>query len=99
MERYGARRLRMTIWETTRNGQLQTTHLGSILFILVMMDACVFCRVSLKNGEEITQLREKGCNTVNRTSQTRNDTIVTTPGQVTNIKKVGSQGDLETVKI
>lgn len=45
------------------------------------MDACVFCRVSLKNGEEITQLREKGCNTVNRTSQTRNDTIVTTPGQ------------------
>uniref|UniRef100_A0A8W8HXD6 Uncharacterized protein n=1 Tax=Magallana gigas TaxID=29159 RepID=A0A8W8HXD6_MAGGI len=81
MERYGARRLRMTIWETTRNGQLQTTHLGSILFILVMMDACVFCRVSLKNGEEITQLREKGCNTVNRTSQTRNDTIVTTPGQ------------------
>lgn len=64
-----------------------------------MMDACVFCRVSLKNGEEITQLREKGCNTVNRTSQTRNDTIVTTPGQVTNIKKVGSQGDLETVKI
>lgn len=34
-----------------------------------------------KNGEEITQLREKGCNTVNRTSQTRNDTIVTTPGQ------------------
>lgn len=46
-----------------------------------MMDACVFCRVSLKNGEEITQLREKGCNTVNRTSQTRNDTIVTTPGQ------------------
>uniref|UniRef100_A0A8W8P2Z2 Uncharacterized protein n=1 Tax=Magallana gigas TaxID=29159 RepID=A0A8W8P2Z2_MAGGI len=24
----------MTIWETTRNGQLQTTHLGSILFIL-----------------------------------------------------------------
>ena len=46
-----------------------------------MMDACVFCRVSLTNGEEITQLREKGCNTVNRTSQTRNDTIVTTPGQ------------------
>lgn len=45
------------------------------------MDACVFCRVSLKNGEEITQLREKGCNTVNRTSQTRNDTIVTTLGQ------------------
>lgn len=45
------------------------------------MDACVFCRVTLKNGEEITQLREKGCNTVNRTSQTRNDTIVTTPGQ------------------
>lgn len=46
-----------------------------------MMYACVFCRVSLKNGEEITQLREKGCNTVNRTSQTRNNTIVTTPGQ------------------
>ncbi|CAG2246639.1 unnamed protein product [Mytilus edulis] len=49
--------------------------------LMVMMDACVFCRVSLTNGEEITQLREKGCNTVNRTSQTRNDTIVTTPGQ------------------
>ena len=39
------------------------------------MDACVFCRVSLKNGEEITQLREKGCDTVNRASQIRNGTI------------------------
>ncbi len=39
------------------------------------MDACVFCRVSLKYGEEITQLREKGCDTVNRASQTRNGTI------------------------
>ncbi|CAG2198760.1 SMAD4 [Mytilus edulis] len=56
---------------------------SSVFYIwtTVMMDACVFCRVSLTNGEEITQLREKGCNTVNRTSQTRNDTIVTTPGQ------------------
>ncbi|CAC5392861.1 unnamed protein product [Mytilus coruscus] len=54
MERYGARRLRMTIWETTRNGQLQTTHLVSILFILVMMDACVFCRVSLNNVNRTT---------------------------------------------
>ncbi|CAG2190145.1 unnamed protein product [Mytilus edulis] len=64
MERYGARRLRMTIWETTRNGQLQTTHLGSILFILIIniapsdlhaADAIYHqtCSVNFRTGKQI----------------------------------------------
>jgi hypothetical protein len=45
------------------------------------MELCVFCNTSLGDGEDIVQLREKGCMSVNKTSVARNDSIVTSPGQ------------------
>lgn len=45
------------------------------------MDVCVVCGQSLDDGQDTVLLREKGSNSINKSSIIRNHVIVTKPGQ------------------